>query len=252
MNAGFPRHGPSSGGACEPFASSIRASPKLDSPLRVLVVLTSHDRLTSGRRTGVCLSSFAAGYYAFVDAALEVSICSPLGGPAPITPTPDRDAADDIVQRFYQDPIAREEFSDGLMLSQVCAGDFSAVYYPDGAGALWDLAHDRESQALLWQMHELQRPCAFVGYGTAALLSARGPDQVPLVAARSLTAPGRAVDDGLPADAPSLPRQFVALGAICIVGEGAGPFMVQSGGLITGRDADASALVAQAMIASAS
>jgi putative intracellular protease/amidase len=199
----------------------------------------------------VCLSSFAVGYYAFVDAALDVSICSPLGGPAPIVPTPGRDAADDIVRRFYQDPIAREELSDGLMLSQVCAGDFSAVYYPDGAGALWDLAHDRDSQALIWQMHELQRPCALVGYGTAALLSVHGPDNSPFVAGRSLTAPNRAVDDGLPEDAPSLVQQFAALGAIYVAGEGAAPFMVQSGGLITGRDADASALVAQAMIASA-
>jgi putative intracellular protease/amidase len=199
----------------------------------------------------VCLTSFAVGYYAFVDAGLDVSICSPLGGPAPIEPGTDRGAADEIVRRFYQDPTAREEFSDGLMLSQVCAGDFSAVYYPDGAGALWDLAHDRDSQALLWQMHELQRPCALVGYGTAALLSVRGPDNVPLVAGRSLTAPDRADDGGFPEDAPSLPQEFATLGAICIAGEGAGPFMVQSGGLITGRDADASALVAHAMIASA-
>jgi len=235
-----------------PFASSVGVSPKLDGPLRVLVVVTSYDRLASGRRTGVCLSSFAAGYYAFVDAALDVSICSPLGGPAPIMPPPSRDAADDVVRRFYQDPTAREEFSDGLMLSQVCAGDFSAVYYPDGAGALWDLAHDRDSQALIWQMHELQRPCALVGFGTAALLSVRGPDNVPLVAGRSLTAPDRAVDDGLPAGAPSLRQELATLGAICVAGEGAGPFMVQSGDLITGRDADASALVAQAVIASAS
>lgn len=199
----------------------------------------------------MCLSSFAVGYYAFVDAALDVSICSPLGGPAPIVPGSDRDAADEIVQRFYQDPIAREEFSDGLMLSQVCAGDFSAVYYPDGPGALRDLAHDKDSQALLWQMHELQRPCALVGYGTAALLSVRGPDNVPLVAGRSLTAPDQAVDDGFPEDTPSLQQAFMTLGAICVAGEGPGPFMVQSGGLITGRDADASALVAQAMIASA-
>ena len=197
------------------------------------------------------LSSFAVGYYAFVDAALDVSICSPLGGPAPIVPGSERDAADETVRRFYQDPTAREEFSDGLMLSQVCAGDFSAVYYPDGAGALWDLAHDRDSQALLWRMHELQRPCALVGYGTAALLSVQGPDSVPLVAGRSLTAPDRAADDGFPEDAPSLLQEFAARGALCVAGEDAGPFMVQSGGLITGRDAGASALVAQAMIASA-
>jgi putative intracellular protease/amidase len=225
-------------------------SSSLDEPLRILVVLTSHDRLASGRRTGVCLKSFVVGYYAFVDAGLDVTICSPLGGPAPIAPCSDRDVASDIVQRFQGDPTAREEFSDGLMLSQVCATDFSAVYYPDGAGALWDLAGDRHSRALIWQMHELQRACALVGYGTAALLGVRGPDAAPFVAGRRLTAPGR-VDAaaGLPDDAPSLEHELAALGAICLTGAGTAPFMVQDGGLITGRDADASARVVQAVMA---
>jgi putative intracellular protease/amidase len=157
------------------------------------------------------------------------------------------------VQRFYDDPAAREEFSDGLMLSQICASDFSAMYYPDGAGALWDLSDDRHSQALIWQMHELQRPCACVGYGTAALLGVRGPDHVPLVAGRRLTAPNRAMDAaaGLPEDAPSLEHEFASLGAVITSSNDAAPVMVQAGQLITGRDADASALVVQALMASA-
>jgi putative intracellular protease/amidase len=217
--------------------------------LRILVVLTSHDRLASGRRTGVCLESFAVGYYAFVDAGLDVTICSPLGGPAPIAPCSDRDAASDVVQRFQNDPTAREEFSDGLMLSQVCATDFSGVYYPDGAGALWDLADDRYSQALIWQMHELQRPCALIGHGTAALLQVCGPDTTLFVAGRRLTAPGRAEGAvaGLPDDAMSLEHELATRGAICV--SGAAPFMVQDGGLITGRDADAGARVVQALMA---
>jgi putative intracellular protease/amidase len=219
--------------------------------LRVLVVLTSHDRLASGRRTGVCLKSFALGYYACVDAGLEVTICSPLGGPAPIAPCSDRDAASDVVRRFHSDPTAREEFSDGLMLSQVCAGDFSAVYYPDGAGALWDLPGNRDSQALIWQMHEQQRPCALIGYGTAALLETREPDRPPFVAGRRLTAPGPTENAavGLPDDALSLEHELAKLGAICVTGAGAAPFMVRDGDLITGRDADASMRVAQAMLA---
>jgi hypothetical protein len=200
----------------------------------------------------VCLSSFAVGYYAFVDAGLDITICSPLGGPAPIAPCSDRDSAPDIVQRFYGDPSARDDFSDGLTLSQVCAADFSAVYYPDGAGALSDLVHDRDSQALIWQMHELQRPSAFVGYGTAALLQVRGSDNVPLVAGRRLTAPVRAIEDDPAEDAPSLAQAFAALGAICVTDPDVAPLTVQAGGLITGRDADASALVVQATIASAS
>jgi putative intracellular protease/amidase len=219
--------------------------------LRILMVLTSHDRLASGRRTGVCLKSFAVGYYAFVDAGLDVTICSPLGGPAPIMPCSDQEAASDVVRRFQNDPTAREEFSDSLMLSQVCASDFSAVYYPDGPGALGDLAGDRDSQALIWQMHELWRPCALIGHGTAALLQVCGPDMAPLVAGRRLTAPGRAesVAAGLPDDAPLLEHELAMRGAICLTSAGAAPFMVQDGNLITGRDGDASEGVVQAIMA---
>jgi putative intracellular protease/amidase len=215
------------------------------------MVLTSHDRLASGRLSGVCLKSFAMGYYAFLDAGLDITNCSPLGGPAPIAPCSNRDAASDIVQRFRNDPAAREEFSDGLMLSQVCVADFSAVYYPDGAGGLWDLPGDRYSQALIWQMHELQRPCAFVGHGTAALLHVRGPDMTPFVAGRRMTAPGPAENAvvGLPDDALSLEHEFTGLGAICITRDGDAPLVVQDGGLITGRFADGSVGVAQAVMA---
>ncbi|WP_407156162.1 type 1 glutamine amidotransferase domain-containing protein [Bradyrhizobium sp. STM 3557] len=219
--------------------------------MRILVVLTSHDRLASGRRTGVCLKSFALGYYACVDAGLEVTICSPLGGPAPIAPCSDGDMASGIVQRFLGDRTVREEFSDGLMLSQVCAGDFSAVYYPDGPGALWDLPGDRDSQALICQMHEQRRPCAFIGHGTAALLQVCKPDTMPLVAGRRLMAPGRDKNAavGLPDEAPSLEQELDRLGAICVTGAGVAPVMVEDGGLITGRDADASVPVVQSMLA---
>ncbi len=217
------------------------------------MVLTSHDRLASGRLAGVCLTSFAVGYYAFVDAGLDVAICSPLGGPAPIAPCSDRDTASNIVQRFQNDPTAREEFSDGLMLSQVCAADFSAVYYPDGIGALWDLPGDRDSRALIRQIYELQRPLAFVGYGTAALLQLIRPDTTPLVTGRRMTAPGQAENAalGLPDDAVSLAHEFAGLGAICPAGDGAAPLLVQDGGLITGRSAGSSLGVVQAMMAAA-
>src|SRR5215475_746855 len=111
------------------------------SPMHALIVLTSHDRLgDSGRKTGACLESFAHGYYACVDAGFEVTICSPLGGPPPIDNLCNcREADTAILRRFHADRAAREDFADALTLSQVCAADFTAVYFPEGTGALWDL-----------------------------------------------------------------------------------------------------------------
>jgi len=223
--------------------------------MHALIVLTSHDRLgDSGRKTGACLESFAHGYYAFVDAGFEVTVCSPLGGPPPIDNLCNcRKATSDILQRFHADRTAREDFSDALTLSQVCAADFTAVYYPEGCGALWDLTSDAASRKLIERLHELRCPCAFVGHSTAALLQARGPDCVPLVKGRGVTAPNQGEDEayGLPFEAPSLERELGALGASYMAGPVGMPHLVQDGRWITGQNAASSAIVARALVLAA-
>ncbi|MCC8935667.1 type 1 glutamine amidotransferase domain-containing protein [Bradyrhizobium sp. Arg68] len=223
--------------------------------MHALIVLTSHDRLgDSGRKTGVCLESFAHGYYACVDAGFEVTICSPLGGQAPIDKLCNcGNASLDIVKRFHADRTAREDFSDALTLSQVCAADFAAVYFPEGCGALWDLADDPTAQSLILRLQELRCPCAFVGHGTAALLRIRGPDSVPLVKGRGITAPNRGEDAayGMPADAVSLERELASLGASYIAGPDGVPHLVQDGRWITGQNSASSAIAARALVLAA-
>ncbi len=48
--------------------------------MKILMVLTSHDRLgNTGKPTGFWLEEFAAPYYVFKDAGAEVTIASPKG-----------------------------------------------------------------------------------------------------------------------------------------------------------------------------
>jgi putative intracellular protease/amidase len=220
--------------------------------MRVLIVVTSHDRLgDSARRTGVWLESFAIGYYSCRDAGLDVCVCSPRGGPAPIDPlSDDRHTASSIVQRYANDHDARGDLAETLMLSQVCPVDFAAVYYADGRGALWDLPNDPDSRALIAQLHLWGRPCAFVGHGVAALIGARGPDGVPLVAGHRLTAPGREEDErlGLPADTLSLECALPLLGALHVAGRGDAPLLIRDGGWITGQNAASSTAVIQELL----
>jgi len=55
---------------------------------KILMVLTSHDELgNTGNKTGFWVEEFAAPYYAFIDAGVEVTLATPLGGQAPIDPT---------------------------------------------------------------------------------------------------------------------------------------------------------------------
>jgi putative intracellular protease/amidase len=46
--------------------------------MKILMVLTSHDRLgDTGRKTGFWLEEFAAPYYTFLDAGAAVTLASP-------------------------------------------------------------------------------------------------------------------------------------------------------------------------------
>ena len=58
--------------------------------VKMLMVLTSHDRLgNADRKTGFWLEEFAAPYYAFRDVGVEMSPASPKGGQPPLDPKND-------------------------------------------------------------------------------------------------------------------------------------------------------------------
>jgi len=53
--------------------------------MKILMVLTSHDQLgNTGRKTGIWLEEFAAPYFVFRDAGVELTLGSPKGGQPPI------------------------------------------------------------------------------------------------------------------------------------------------------------------------
>jgi putative intracellular protease/amidase len=52
--------------------------------MKILMVLTSHDQLgDTGRKTGFWLEEFAAPYFVFRDAGVELTLASPRGGQPP-------------------------------------------------------------------------------------------------------------------------------------------------------------------------
>jgi putative intracellular protease/amidase len=55
--------------------------------MAILMILTSHDTLgDTGQKTGFWLEEFAAPYYIFRDAGLEVALATPKGGQPPLDP----------------------------------------------------------------------------------------------------------------------------------------------------------------------
>ena len=78
--------------------------------MKIVMVLTSHDRLgDTGRKTGFWLEEFAAPYFVFRDAGVELTLASPNGGQPPIDPKsdlPENQTA--AMARFKRDEAAQQ------------------------------------------------------------------------------------------------------------------------------------------------
>jgi putative intracellular protease/amidase len=76
--------------------------------MKILMVLTSHDQLgNTGRKTGFWLEEFAAPYFVFRDAAVELTLASPKGGQPPLDPKSDLpENQTPAMSRFKEDGVA--------------------------------------------------------------------------------------------------------------------------------------------------
>jgi putative intracellular protease/amidase len=156
--------------------------------MRILMVLTSHDKLgDTGRKTGFWLEEFAAPYYAFLDAGAELTLASPRGGQPPIDPVSDApEGQTDSTRRFKGDAAAQAALANTLLLADVSEGDHDAVFYPGGHGPMWDLAEDPHSIALIEAFCGAGKPVAAVCHGPGVLHRVRIQGQ-PLVKGKRVT-----------------------------------------------------------------
>ncbi|WP_372844515.1 type 1 glutamine amidotransferase domain-containing protein [Psychrobacter sp.] len=139
--------------------------------MNILMVLTSHDKLgDTGKKTGFWLEEFAAPYYAFLDAGVNITLASPAGGQPPLDPSSDTpDAQTKDTKRFKEDAEAQERLATTKKLADVSAEDFDSVFYPGGHGPMWDLAVDKNSIELIETFIKQDKPVAFVCHSPAAL-----------------------------------------------------------------------------------
>lgn len=139
--------------------------------MNILMVLTSHDKLgDTGKKTGFWLEEFAAPYYAFLDAGVNITIASPAGGQPPLDPSSDTpDAQTKDTKRFKEDSEAQERLATTKKLADMKAEDFDSVFYPGGHGPMWDLAIDKNSIELIETFIKQDKPVAFVCHSPAAL-----------------------------------------------------------------------------------
>jgi putative intracellular protease/amidase len=139
--------------------------------MKILMVLTSHDRLgNTGRKTGIWLEEFAAPYFIFRDAGVELTLASPKGGQPPIDPKSDMpENQTPAMARYKKDAAAQKAFASTVKLADMKSEDFDTVFYPGGHGPMWDLAESADSIALLESFYNSGKSIALVCHSPGVL-----------------------------------------------------------------------------------
>ncbi|PKB44440.1 putative intracellular protease/amidase [Cellulophaga sp. RHA19] len=227
---------------------------KKENKMKVLFVLTSHDKLgETGKKTGFWVEEFANPYYTLLDKGAEITIATPKGGAAPIDPSSDSpDAATEDTERFNKDAEAKDKIANTKVLADMNADDFDAVFYPGGHGPLWDLANDEKSIALIEKFNEQKKPVAFVCHAPAALKGVKGTDGTPLVNGKKVTGFTNSEEEAVQLTnvVPFLVEDMLKEnGGIYSKKEDWAAYAIQDGNLITGQNPASSELVADKLVA---
>ncbi|MCA1188143.1 MULTISPECIES: type 1 glutamine amidotransferase domain-containing protein [unclassified Saccharopolyspora] len=222
--------------------------------MKVLIVLTSHDRLgDTGNKTGFWLEELAAPYYRLKEAGAELVLASPQGGEPPLDPNSGApDAQTDATRRFEADPEATAALRSTVRLDSVSADDFDAVFYPGGHGPLWDLAEDQDSIRLIQDVLRAGKPVALVCHAPGVLRHVADPAGSPLVRGKRVTGFTNSEEAAvqLTEVVPFLVEdELKSLGSDYSQGPDWSSYVLRDGLLITGQNPASSAAAADDLVA---
>ena len=220
--------------------------------MKILQVLTSHDQLgNTGRKTGFWLEEFAAPYFVFTDAGVDLTLASPKGGQPPVDPKsdlPENQTA--AMARFKKDPTAQKALATTALLAEMKAQDFDTVFYTGGHGPMWDLAESPVSIALLESFYNSGKPIALVCHSPGVLRHVKYNGE-PLVKGKHVTGftNGEEEEVQLTKIVPFLVEdELMRLGAIFEKVRNWQPHAVVDGRLVTGQNPASSTSAAQALM----
>lgn len=222
--------------------------------MKILMVLTSHNRLgNTEKSTGFWLEEFAAPYYVFKDAGVEITIASPVGGAPPLDPKSDDDASQtDATRRYKNDASALQLLSHSERLRDMEASNFDALFFPGGHGPLWDLSENLDAISLIEEMLASGKPVAAVCHAPAIFRHTKRADGSYVVEGKNVTAFANTEEQasGLIDVVPFLVEEMLkANGATYSKTKDWQPFVVTDGLLITGQNPASSKAAAQALVA---
>jgi putative intracellular protease/amidase len=220
--------------------------------MKILMVLTSHDVLgNTGRKTAFWLEEFAAPYFVFRDAGVQLTLASPKGGQPPLDPKSDlREKQTPAMTRFKHDQTAQKALSQTVKLADVKSEDYDTVFYVGGHGPMWDLAENQDSIALLESFYNSGKPIALVCHSPGVLrhVTYQG---APLVKGKHVTGftNGEEEEMHLTKVVPFLVEdELMGLGATFEKRADWQPLSVVDGRLITGQNPASSIVAAQNLV----
>jgi putative intracellular protease/amidase len=221
--------------------------------MNILIVLTSHAELgNTGQKTGFWVEEFAAPYYVLADAGATITLASPKGGQPPIDPKSEApDAQTPATERFYKDQDLKEKLSLTVILSDLKAEDFDAVFYPGGHGPLWDLANDNHSIQLIENFIKQEKPVALVCHAPAALVKVKAADGDPLVHGKLVTGFSNSEEEAVELTdvVPFLLEdELKKLGGLYSKGADWSSYVIKDGLLITGQNPGSSEEAARELL----
>lgn len=150
---------------------------------KILFVVTSHGVLgDSGKPTGYWLSEVTHPWSVLGD-KFDIDVVSPKGGRPPVDGF---DLSDPINQRLWDDVEWQNKMSTTMTPDEVVPGDYRAIFYAGGHGAMWDFPDNERLAQIAAEIYENGGCVAAVCHGPSGLLNIKLSDGSNLVKGKQL------------------------------------------------------------------
>jgi len=153
---------------------------------KVLVVLTSHDKLLNGDPTGWYLPELAHPYYV-LSPTYDLVFASPKGGEAPLDPGSVEAFKEDAESTKFLAEVDAWKNTKPLSEFVGKAKEFAAIFFPGGHGPVFDLPVDKDAQALIAEFWQAGLPVAAVCHAPAVFAETKLSDGSLLIKGKKFT-----------------------------------------------------------------
>jgi len=169
-------------GGAEPYLSLVSRRGQYLGMTRVLIALTSHDKLgDTGRPTGFHAGEAAEPWAVFRAAGYDVDLASVAGGQPPVD---GRDTADPVQEEFFR----TVDLTNTPRAADLDPAGYDVIFYAGGHGTMWDFPTDPGLARLGAGVYERGGVVAAVCHGPSALVNLRLSDGSYLVAGKRVAA----------------------------------------------------------------